>query len=192
MQLPNIVVYGSFPTSNHNSSRVIGCPNQLFMGLFLHQTTTFSAPLTATMCCLWVFSYIKPQRSSSASTCSCVVYGSFPTSNHNLKSRKSCTTPLFMGLFLHQTTTLWRLCGYPASLFMGLFLHQTTTNRCNISSRRGCLWVFSYIKPQHYRASGPKKSVVYGSFPTSNHNASTPTHGPTTLFMGLFLHQTTT
>ena len=141
-----------------------------------------------------------------------------------------------MGLFLHQTTTRRRILEQKASLFMGLFLHQTTTIVFIVFIDFSCLWVFSYIKPQHggrpftlsicclwvfsyikpqpvdCRARG--YLVVYGSFPTSNHNrgrgraydyavvyGSFPTSNHNTyryrtmyiqLFMGLFLHQTTT
>ena len=37
---PNLVVYVSFPTSNHNSCFAPSISKQLYMSLFLHQTTT--------------------------------------------------------------------------------------------------------------------------------------------------------
>ena len=97
-----------------------------------------------------------------------------------------------MGLFLHQTTTDRDEIRWCAKLFMGLFLHQTTTILLVNTFFRCCLWVFSYIKPQPLRDSGEEVLVVYGSFPTSNHNAVLLLLIVALLFMGLFLHQTTT
>ena len=77
-----------------------------------------------------------------------VVYGSFPTSNHNTSELVIKLVMLFMGLFLHQTTTQSLIMSMVRMLFMGLFLHQTTTLRARYPPTRCCLWVFSYIKPQ--------------------------------------------
>ena len=119
-----------------------------------------------------------------------------------------------MGLFLHQTTTGGLSREERPLLFMGLFLHQTTTSSISSSPRNGCLWVFSYIKPQPWPCAHRSArrclwvfsyikpqlaavefrvvDVVYGSFPTSNHNWFRGPCTPFKLFMGLFLHQTTT
>ena len=59
-------------------------------------------------------------------------------------------------------------------LFMGLFLHQTTTGALREGAALRCLWVFSYIKPQLPFRRSLRLGVVYGSFPTSNHNCLTP------------------
>ena len=144
-----LVVYGSFPTSNHNVGSKTIAAVKLFMGLFLHQTTTRGGLLIMTTSCLWVFSYIKPQHGHTVDCYHGVVYGSFPTSNHNHFDTRNFIVPLFMGLFLHQTTTHRRVNIRLSGLFMGLFLHQTTTSK--------------------------------GILRTA-----------TQLFMGLFLHQTTT
>ena len=143
------VVYGSFPTSNHNTSELVIKLVMLFMGLFLHQTTTQSLIM-------------------------------------------SMVRMLFMGLFLHQTTTARRRTTHARALFMGLFLHQTTTVPILLRASTGCLWVFSYIKPQRSSAAPRRDAVVYGSFPTSNHNSISVRFLLSPLFMGLFLHQTTT
>ena len=121
----------------------------LYMSLFLHQTTTVSS-LSA-----WVLT-------------------------------------LYMSLFLHQTTTGNLLCKQFTLLYMSLFLHQTTTVQQLLNSILSCICLFSYIKPQlsrFYRIVGTSciclfsyikpqltipsrkvESVVYVSFPTSNHN----------------------
>ena len=100
--------------------------NGLFMVFFLHQTTTKRVTATGSSCCLWSFSYIKPQPCADIALKQYVVYGLFPTSNHNHECTYSDRRALFMVFFLHQTTT------YPMR------------NR----SAKCCLWSFSYIKPQ--------------------------------------------
>ena len=78
------VVYHTIPTSNHNREQVSCCNCQLYIILFLHQTTTAgflevlnfwlyiilflhqtTTPLCVTAfyaCCISYYSYIKPQR----------------------------------------------------------------------------------------------------------------------------------
>ena len=99
-------------------------------------------------------------------------------------------------------------------LFIILFLHQTTTRssrwtlrRCCLSSCSyikpqptappklsvaGCLSSCSYIKPQLDDRSLYISSVVYHLVPTSNHNFAQSIILVITLFIILFLHQTTT
>ena len=99
-------------------------------------------------------------------------------------------------------------------VFICLFLHQTTTYRPLGSSPSGCLSVYSYIKPQ---LSGDCIAVnfgvylsiptsnhnslvlltfeckgVYLSIPTSNHNSRLSPLASSSVFICLFLHQTTT
>ena len=142
--------------------------------------------------CLWVFSYIKPQLRGYLWWCRQGVYGSFPTSNHNL--RLSASVPL-LGVYgsfptsNHNTKAGAFAC---FAVFMGLFLHQTTTVRRLCAVAEWCLWVFSYIKPQLCPSCLVSKAGVYGSFPTSNHNRRRLKRFEEKVFMGLFLHQTTT
>ena len=142
--------------------------------------------------CLCLYSYIKPQLGDFHSGSASVVYVSIPTSNHNY--------------FLSLPPALL--------LFMSLFLHQTTTWIARCSWSRGCLCLYSYIKPQQCANVKSCDCVVYVSIPTSNHNCpvivcccwlvvyvSIPTSNHNrynclfrivALFMSLFLHQTTT
>ena len=121
-----------------------------------------------------------------------VVYLYIPTSNHNPRSSRSTMARLYIFIFLHQTTTHIRL-----TLFDGC-----------------CISLYSYIKPQPYRAFTIPYLVVYLYIPTSNHNYHdfvVSTHGvvylyiPTSnhnssraigkvleLYIFIFLHQTTT
>ena len=100
-----VVVYHLVPTSNHNLFPSVITILQLFIILFLHQTTTVMVALMSAICCLSSCSYIKPQLCgfSSHSLCCClsscsyikpqhlvkahfgisVVYHLVPTSNHN-------------------------------------------------------------------------------------------------------------
>ena len=55
-----------------------------------------------------------------------------------------------------------------------------------------CISFVSYIKPQLMRIVEIKKSVVYLSFPTSNHNRKVHRTDTAALYIFRFLHQTTT
>ena len=99
-------------------------------------------------------------------------------------------------------------------LFIILFLHQTTTLAVPRSAHDSCLSSCSYIKPQQQPSAQIERCVVYHLVPTSNHNVvlvlqcqmivvyhlvPTSNHNTelnhslnNTLFIILFLHQTTT
>ena len=79
-----LVVYLSFPTSNHNAGDGNIDFDALYIFRFLHQTTTFCHIVMVLTGCISFVSYIKPQRSCRAQLLVCVVYLSFPTSNHNV------------------------------------------------------------------------------------------------------------
>ena len=99
-------------------------------------------------------------------------------------------------------------------LYIVLFLHQTTTAYNGSEFVDGCISYYSYIKPQHnlfyvarwvvvYRTiptsnhnprslDRNKAVVVYRTIPTSNHNTPVLRWSYSTLYIVLFLHQTTT
>ena len=79
-----LVVYLSFPTSNHNGLANQGFPSRLYIFRFLHQTTTHENHTLKNDGCISFVSYIKPQPSIALRRLTIVVYLSFPTSNHNL------------------------------------------------------------------------------------------------------------
>ena len=99
-----------------------------------------------------------------------VVYHLVPTSNHNPPARQHRSHWLFIILFLHQTTTL----------FINIWLFMSCLSSC------------SYIKPQRRNVHGEAEDVVYHLVPTSNHNFLAYLTYSFTLFIILFLHQTTT
>ena len=55
-------------------------------------------------------------------------------------------------------------------LYIVRFLHQTTTRYADYKKDMRCISFVSYIKPQLRLAICQPFSVVYRSFPTSNHN----------------------
>ena len=144
-----LVVYRSFPTSNHNYLQRRAPPTRLYIVRFLHQTTTainhraFAEKLyivrflhqTTTcppfflllLCCISFVSYIKPQPD---------------------------TLQLIRAL---------RCISFVSYIKPQPFLSRA----CNINS---CISFVSYIKPQLEREDDMLKQVVYRSFPTSNHN----------------------
>ena len=121
---------------------------------------------------------------------------------------------LFIYLFLHQTTTGASL-SVVAYRCLSIFSYiKPQLMRSDYETVHSCLSIFSYIKPQLDIALWIWISVVYLSFPTSNHNIidfivtlvdvvylSFPTSNHNlgveplrwlSLFIYLFLHQTTT
>ena len=121
--------------------------------------------------CLSSCSYIKPQLPTFWWAHNFVVYHLVPTSNHNHFTMPLSEIPLFIILFLHQTTTC-RTFGYGRlQLFIILFLHQTTTYT---PSFRVVVWLFIILflhqttTPQYERTI--YRCVVYHLVPTSNHN----------------------
>ena len=78
-----LVVYHPFPTSNHNAGLRVEPAGQLYIILFLHQTTTYEGKPSPSKCCISSFSYIKPQLHCFHRLGITVVYHPFPTSNHN-------------------------------------------------------------------------------------------------------------
>ena len=142
--------------------------------------------------CLSSCSYIKPQRWNGTKPTNTVVYHLVPTSNHNRgilpwqplhvvyhlvpTSNHNTTSslvehvPLFIILFLHQTTTSCLIILSIPMLFIILFLHQTTTRNIFGQFSTGCLSSCSYIKPQLDTLHILLDPVVYHLVPTSNHN----------------------
>ena len=79
----DVVVYRTIPTSNHN--RTLSAPvfPELYIVLFLHQTTTIQTMNLIKHSCISYYSYIKPQRAMVFCQILNVVYRTIPTSNHN-------------------------------------------------------------------------------------------------------------
>ena len=77
-----------------------------------------------------------------------VVYLYIPTSNHNGEYGSNSLRPLYIFIFLHQTTT-------------------DVKEKYNLIS---CISLYSYIKPQRIILLIIILSVVYLYIPTSNHN----------------------
>ena len=77
-------------------------------------------------------------------------------------------------------------------LYIVLFLHQTTTSTSCIRLSHCCISYYSYIKPQLVLRGWHRDSVVYRTIPTSNHNSFISLLFFTSLYIVLFLHQTTT
>ena len=120
--------------------------------------------------CISFVSYIKPQPAGCSTRPWCVVYLSFPTSNHNRKMQAEINKLLYIFRFLHQTTTEAIDMKDANGLYIFRFLHQTTTSLICLYICIGCISFVSYIKPQPVSNILCNFAVVYLSFPTSNHN----------------------
>ena len=164
--------------------------------------------------CISYYSYIKPQRGYHQGCPAIVVYRTIPTSNHNLPVYDYPTVTLYIVLFLHQTTTASAIRDSARMLYIVLFLHQTTTIDVGIlsgielyivlflhqtttlpflpSPSLCCISYYSYIKPQLGFKVEVRHEVVYRTIPTSNHNRGRGVSSGGSLYIVLFLHQTTT
>ena len=83
--------------------------------------------------CISYYSYIKPQLVPKMCLFNEVVYRTIPTSNHNWYRCSIAISLLYIVLFLHQTTTLYK---HHISFFC-------------------CISYYSYIKPQLKRRRVP-------------------------------------
>ena len=210
------VVYHLVPTSNHNEEEedtedtelfIIlflhqtttcvdddGCISPLFIILFLHQTTT---KRTGQQRIPSVVYHLVPTSNHNLRwICRLkakVVYHLVPTSNHNLASNVDTPLLLFIILFLHQTTTYGRFCSQKFLLFIILFLHQTTTAFHLFGLVRRCLSSCSYIKPQP-TTNGQKatRSCLSSCSYIKPQRVGCIDTIDEVLFIILFLHQTTT
>ena len=143
------VVYHLVPTSNHNGNSKRNLKAQLFIILFLHQTTTSQTFTLPIIRCLSSCSYIKPQhlarpgsmRKGCLSSCSYIK----PQLGSQVHQTQECCLSSCSYIKPQQC----RLCNFVYLwLFIILFLHQTTTVVVFCSAVMRCLSSCSYIKPQ--------------------------------------------
>ena len=130
------VVYRTIPTSNHNMRVLSRQFNQLYIVLFLHQTTTVTLAPSSSFGCISYYSYIKPQPNGWCSAVHGVVYRTIPTSNHNTSA---CVLPMRFVVYRTIPTSNHNLvcfCLFPAQLYIVLFLHQTTTYNVDIADNQ--------------------------------------------------------
>ena len=165
------VVYLYIPTSNHNVTRFPTAGCQLYIFIFLHQTTTPCAVASAEACCISLYSYIKPQL--------CCVMAATPYRCISLYSYIKPQLPLPVAQRWHGCISLY------SYIKPQLILSQISTELCCISlysyikpqldksvlpTLSGCISLYSYIKPQLANHSSIMSVVVYLYIPTSNHN----------------------
>ena len=144
--------------------------NLLYIFIFLHQTTTLPHFAFASVCCISLYSYIKPQPGGWWYILASVVYLYIPTSNHNAIHELPLAIRvvyLYIPTSNHNTrirVRLWICVVYlyiPTSnhnckhvpfrftwLYIFIFLHQTTTISIFLKSPSRCISLYSYIKPQ--------------------------------------------
>ena len=165
------VVYHLVPTSNHNSMYSETERNELFIILFLHQTTTMAKFFSLSVSCLSSCSYIKPQLGFVLVV---ILFGCLSSCSY-IKPQQ------VQGLFSGSIRCL-SSCSYIKPQLGGL----------GILNGLCCLSSCSYIKPQLFVKNIVLSIVVYHLVPTSNHNYRPDVSLFEKLFIILFLHQTTT
>ena len=121
---------------------------QLYIVLFLHQTTTARFDDEAKECCISYYSYIKPQLRPESTCLISVVYRTIPTSNHNSEYGPTTYRPVVYRTIPTSNHNCLQRYWRTRWLYIVLFLHQTTTiNKLEILNT-SCISYYSYIKPQ--------------------------------------------
>ena len=123
----SFVVYPYIPTSNHNYEKNNYFCGVLYIPIFLHQTTTVMLAWNPIICCISLYSYIKPQRASFQRQVNQLYIPIFLHQTTTQKAISSLKVLLYIPIFLHQTTTIVRLLKLARMLYIPIFLHQTTT-----------------------------------------------------------------
>ena len=159
------------PTSNHNSAKVITLN---FSVVYYHVPTSNHNPLP-----------IPPYRSK-------VVYYHVPTSNHNYLSCIAKIALLYIIMFLHQTTTCSGSWRSGTGCILSCSYIKPQRRNVVICHNQCCILSCSYIKPQQQELIPEARIVVYYHVPTSNHNRIAPPAVYKSLYIIMFLHQTTT
>ena len=165
------VVYLYIPTSNHNDLEINRKFFELYIFIFLHQTTTCSPSLLYPICCISLYSYIKPQLIDLTVMSRAVVYLYIPTSNHNLV-----------------------LVVLPGGWVVYLYI-PTSNHNLICTSILSAVVVYLYIPTSNhnsYDTFDEDSDVVYLYIPTSNHNLFVIFKIYDLLYIFIFLHQTTT
>ena len=104
--------------------------------------------LILVMCCISLYSYIKPQHWYSKTSRIFVVYLYIPTSNHNLQNFCRCLD-MVVYLYIPTSNHNWLNPRFEVQvLYIFIFLHQTTTRKPYLFMRVRCISLYSYIKPQ--------------------------------------------
>ena len=188
-----LVVYHLVPTSNHNSALGAGQQGVLFIILFLHQTTTRYREYRIYRGCLSSCSYIKPQPTKLLSS-------QFP------RCLSSCSYIKPQPFYIQRGVNARCLssCSYikPQQKRIGragasVVYHLVPTSNHNhkriIIRFRGVVYHLVPTSNHNIRVSSSRANrVVYHLVPTSNHNNGCKCSNKYSLFIILFLHQTTT
>ena len=143
------VVYLYIPTSNHNIVFSVS-PRKLVVYLYI-PTSNHNVTKNAFFLVIVVYLYIPTSNHNGLAYSVCalgVVYLYIPTSNHNYKAWYDTYAPLYIFIFLHQTTTSIFKQYFVPTLYIFIFLHQTTTHSDGHNFDNRCISLYSYIKPQ--------------------------------------------
>ena len=167
-------------------------PDELYLIVFLHQTTTRVLRQISVKHCILSSFYIKPQQLHPFRSPTRIVSYRLSTSNHNSDILIVVTWWLYLIVFLHQTTTLTEWCPRNMQLYLIVFLHQTTTALSRMCAALNCILSSFYIKPQPLFCHPSFCVIVSYRLSTSNHNRGTVAAYHATLYLIVFLHQTTT
>ena len=164
-------VYPYIPTSNRNHGVSHLVPALLYILIFLHQTATLCRGSSALLCCISLYSYIKPQLQRGECACVRAVYPYIPTSNRNPIDTSSTLHALYILIFLHQTATASLDSVRANTLYILIFLHQTATGG-NLTLLIVTLYILIFLHQTATRNNRINRNIM--------------------LYILIFLHQTAT
>ena len=141
----------------------------IFLSSYIKPQRYFALVLSLS-CCIFLSSYIKPQLHWQLRPCDDVVSSYHPTSNRNVIALLEGLVGLYLLIILHQTATTVR------------------TNHYILC----CIFLSSYIKPQRVGQQAGRQQVVSSYHPTSNRNSRLRTEEDDKLYLLIILHQTAT
>ena len=173
----SIVVYRSFPTSNHNYESEMKTFYLLYIVRFLHQTTTQALNLANTYL-LYIVRFLHQTTTPLIKTIyenSCISFVSYikpQLVDKCVDNQYSCIS--FVSYIKPQLSGDLRLRRYGCISFVSYIKPQL--DKLAYTFEKCCISFVSYIKPQHSSHGRCQKGVVYRSFPTSNHNSAHKDH----------------
>ncbi len=123
--------------------------DRLYLILFLHQTTTNTICLNNGCCCILSYFYIKPQPSRRSSVCHArCILSYFYIKPQPCRSRDM----------------------YVRGCILSYFYIKPQLGITAVEPSKGCILSYFYIKPQHNRPYVHRFKVVSYLISTSNHN----------------------
>ena len=149
---PFVVSYWN-STSNHNSFEIIMVIRRLYLIEILHQTTTYSSPLSLLLRCILLKFYIKPQLLAwlRMSNKRCILL-KFYIKPQPFR-RHECPSPgcILLKFYIKPQPEIPVTEAVPGCILLKFYI-KPQHGGCIGLPPRSCILLKFYIKPQHYKS----------------------------------------